>query len=375
MSLYRPKPRKGYRSPFWYFDFITNGVRYTGSTGKTNKIEARGVEAEKRESAKSGRPGEQVKPIRFEDFATEYLRLHGETKRAASFYDFTVRVIKRKFEGRMLSSITRLDCADFMATRRGEVKPSTANATLTVLKHMLAMAEEWGYLPEGANPARRLKREKVRNTRDRYLDAAGATALLDACTDWLRPVVMTALHTGGRRSEVLGLTWDRLDFKAGTITYIDCKNGDSRKVPMSDELRDTLKASPNRLKGGPVFLRGEEPVTNKILRSGFEAAVRKASLDGFRLHDCRHSWATALAMAGVPLRTLMVLGGWRRIEQVQRYAAVTPQSLDEAARTVNRVFKATPATVPQQAPTAGQEGVTGNPAEGVDSIVGAEDRT
>ena len=375
MSLYRPRPRKGYRSPNWYFDFTVNGVRYTGSTGKTNKIEARGKEAEKREEAKSGQAGEQVKPIRFEDFAKEYLRLHGETKRAAAFYDFTVRVIKRKFEGRMLSSITRLDCADFMARRRGEVKPSTANATLTILKHMFACAEEWGFLPEGANPVRRLKREKVRNSRDRYLDGAGATTLLDACTDWLRPVVMTALHSGGRRSEVLGLTWDRLDFKAGTITYTDCKNGDSRKVPMSDELRDTLKAFPNRLKGGPVFLRGEEPVSKKILRSGFEAAVKKASLDGFRLHDCRHSWATALAMAGVPLRTLMVLGGWRRIEQVQRYAAVTPQSLEEAARMVNRVFKPTPATAPQQPPADEQEKQEQDRLEVVDSVSGAEDRT
>jgi len=285
-----------------------------------------------------------VKPITFSDFADKYLELHGNTKRAAPFYDFTARVLKRHFGERPLSGISPLDCATFMAERRQDVKPSTANASLTVLKHMFRMAEERGYLAEGANAARKLKRERVRNGRDRYINGDEAKVLLDTCTDWLKPVVLAALHTGGRRAELLGLTWERIDFKVGTVTYMDTKNGDSRKVSMSGALREMLKALPSRLQGGAVFLRGDQPVTKKVLRSGFEAAVKQAGLDGFLLHDCRHSWATAMAMAGTPLRTLMVLGGWRRIEQVQRYAAVTPESLEEAARTMDRILQPTPAT-------------------------------
>lgn len=375
MSLYRPKPRKGYTSPFYYYDFTVNGVRHTGGTGKKSKLEAREVESEKRKQAKAGKWDQAIKPIGFSAFADLYLKTHAATKRSESFYDFTVRILKRRFGDRLLASISPLDCAEFMAARRGDVGTSTANASLTILKHMFRLSEEWGYLAEGANPTRKLKREKVRNGRDRYVNGDEAKSLLESCTDWLRPLVLMALHTGGRRAELLRLTWDRIDFKSGTITYLDTKNGDSRKVPMSGVLRDTLKAQSNRLKGGRVFLRGDELVTIHVLRDGFNAARDKAGLAGFRLHDCRHSWATELAMAGTPLRTLMTLGGWRRIEQVQRYAAVTPQSLEQAAKAVNGIFKPTPATSPQQETSGGQESGEREHSEDVDSMSGAEDRT
>ena len=367
MSLYRPRPRKGYRSPFWYYDFQVRGVRYTGSTGEKNKIDARQKESEKRKEAKAGNSAVQIKPITFSDFAREYLRIHAEAKRSASFYDFTVRILKRRFGDKLLASIMPLDCASFVADRRKDVKPATANASLVVLKHMLKMAEEWGYLLEGTNPARKLKREKVRNSRDRYLDRDEAGSVLAACLDWLRPIVMTALHTGGSRGELLGLTWEDIDFNVGTVCYRDTKNGDARKVSMSPTLQSALRSLPGRLKGGKVFVRGDQPVTNDVLRWAFDSTVKKAGLTDFRFHDLRHTWATHLAMDGLPLRTLQELGGWRRPEMVQRYAAVTPASKEAAAASIERVFGASPATSPQQAPR--------NYLKDRQEAAGAEDRT
>ena len=97
-----------------------------------------------------------------------------------------------------------------------------------------------------------------------------------------------------------------------------------------------------------MSLRGAERVTNNILRSGLQVAIKKAGLDGFRLHDCRRSWATSLAMAGVPLRAIQKLGGWRLPEIAKRYAAVIPASKERAARALDRIFSPTPATSPQQ---------------------------
>jgi integrase len=149
----------------------------------------------------------------------------------------------------------------------------------------------------------------VRNSRDRYLDGDGVKSILDACPDWLKPIVLTALYTGGRRAEVLGLTWERIDFKAGTITYADTKNSDARKVPMCASVRGTMKALPNRLRGGAVFLR-DTPVSK------------------------------------------------RRIEQLQRYAAVTPQSIAEAGRVLDGIFKPTPTTALLQGTSGKHESVS-----------------
>jgi len=352
MALYRPTWRapdgKWEKSPFYHFDFVYHGKRYRGSTEEKAKPKAREVESRKRQEARASGAMIQIQPIGFTKFSEKYLELHGNTKRAATFYDFTVRILKRHFEKRLLASITPLDCADFMAKRRAAVKPSTANSSLTVLKHLFRMAEEWGYLAEGTNPARKLRREKVRNSRDRYLSTDEAEGLLNACTDWLRPIVLMALHTGGRRAELLGLTWADVDFSSGTVRFGDTKNGEARKIPMSQTLASTLRALPNRLKGGAVFYRDSEPVTAKVLRSGFEAAVTKAKIAGFRFHDLRHTWATHLAMDGLPMRTLQELGGWKRPEMVQRYAAVSPASKERAAEALDRIFSSPPPDPHQQ---------------------------
>jgi integrase len=341
MALYRPSWKapdgKREKSPFWHYDFTYHGKRYKGSTEETNKVNARTVETNKRNEAKTGGLDREIKPIGFSAFADEYLNLHGNGKRSADFYDFTVRVLKGYFGERALVSITPKDCAEFMAERRKKVKPSTANASLTVLKHMLKMAEEWGYLYEGTNPARKLKRDKVRNQRDRYATVEETGKLLDACNDWIRPVVLTALHTGGRRGEILGLTWADVDFDRNVIRFGDTKNGDARKVPISESLAACLRGLGSRAKHGPVFLRGSEPVTKKLLRSGYAAACTSADITGLRFHDLRHTWATYMA-DDVPIRTLQELGGWKRLDQVMRYAAVSRASKQKAAEAINRLY-------------------------------------
>lgn len=348
MALYRPSPRPGERSPFYHYDFIVNGVRHRGSTEERKKDRAREVETDKKRQARAGKWNAEIKLMGFSALADAYLKLHAAGTKSEAFYDFTVRILKRHFGDRPVSSISPLDCDEFMAARRRDVGASSANASVTILKHLFSKAEEWGYLAEGANPARKLKRAEVK-ARDRYLQVGEEKTLLDACADWLRPIVLTALHTGGRRGEVIGLEWADLDFNAGTVCFRDTKNTDTRKVPMGDELRGALRALPNRLKGGRVFLRGEEPVNKSVLREGFEAARHTAGLDWLHFHDLRHTWATHLSGQGVPIRTLQELGGWRQLSMVMRYAGNAPGSRETAREAINKMF-ASPQTTPKQAP-------------------------
>jgi len=394
MALYRPLIKladgRRVRSPYWWYEFKWLDHRYRASTGEKKKDKAREKETERRKEIRSGR--REIKPITFTALADEYLHLHAEAKRAADFYRNTVTVLRRWFGARPVAGITPRDCEGFLADRRQAVGPSTANSSVMVLKHMLKKAEEWGYLAEGTNPARRLKREKVR-PRERHASREEADALVAACHEnlaWLRPIVLTALHTGGRRGEILGLTWADINFEAGTLTYRDTKNGDARTVPLGRILAAELRALPNRLRPGRVYQckeRGAEkknwrPITNEMLRGGFHAACRRASVaepcgcvDGLskhqpdapcarcdgtgrfpsiRFHDLRHTWATWLAGDGVPLRTLQYLGGWRRLEMVMRYAGVSKVSREAAAEAIDRIFAArSPLKSPLAPPEAG----------------------
>ncbi len=63
-----------------------------------------------------------------------------------------------------------------------------------------------------------------------------------------------------------------------------------------------------------------------------------AQLTDFRFHDLRHTWASWLVQAGVPLSALQEMGGWESIEMVRRYAHLSPNHLTEHARKIDEVM-------------------------------------
>jgi integrase len=65
---------------------------------------------------------------------------------------------------------------------------------------------------------------------------AEAEQLLEACDEWLKPIVTAALHTGMRKSELLGLTWDCIDLTHGFIRLKQTKNGTARGIPFNETL-------------------------------------------------------------------------------------------------------------------------------------------
>jgi integrase len=91
------------------------------------------------------------------------------------------------------------------------------------------------------NPTDGAKRVKESKGRVRYLAPEEREAWLRDANDTLRLYILAALHTGARRGELLRIRWKDVDFRAGTLTFRDTKNGDSRAVPLTLTLRQTLQ--------------------------------------------------------------------------------------------------------------------------------------
>ncbi|EPY6620815.1 site-specific integrase, partial [Shigella flexneri] len=72
--------------------------------------------------------------------------------------------------------------------------------------------------------------------------------------------------------------------------------------------------------------------------TAWKAALRRAGIDDFRFHDLRHTWASWLVQAGVPLSVLQEMGGWESIEMVRRYAHLAPNHLTEHARQIDLIL-------------------------------------
>jgi integrase len=227
--------------------------------------------------------------------------------------------------------IAQYDRARSMTTsRRGRlVTTATVNRELALIRHLLRLAEEWGYVPKAAKV--RLGREP--DGRLRFLTEDEAVRLLDACAlsqnPYLLTIVTVALYTGARRGEILGLTWERVDVARGVLRFDKTKNGRRREVPMGEPVYRALMALPGPKAEGLVFRRSNGAAWGSI-RTGFERAVRLAKIDDFRFHDLRHTCASWLVMAGRHLKEVQEILGHRTFAMTLRYAHLAPGQLRDA---------------------------------------------
>jgi len=211
------------------------------------------------------------------------------------------------------------------------VSDVTINRELAFLRHLYSMAITWGKAIE--NPVKKVRLAREDNGRMRILTADEEASLLDHCIPSLKPLVLTALHTGFRTSELLSLTWQDIDFRRRTITVraAYAKNGESRSVPMNAVLTATLKTvRMTASDDGSVFCTPQgTPYRN--FRTAFERAVQQAGMTDFTFHDLRHTFASRLVMAGVDLPTVQALLGHKGMAMTLRY---THLSSDHKQRAV-----------------------------------------
>jgi integrase len=210
---------------------------------------------------------------------------------------------------------------EYVARRALVRKPATVNRDLVVLRHMFQKALEWGKAI--ANPVTHQKPLRAENRRLRYLSHEEITRLLAGAGEILRPLVIVALHTGLRRSELFSLTWQDVDFRLGVIRVVHTKNGERREIPMTDTLRDTLLRLPRRLASEYLF-PGKTGQGLVDIRKRFHRALRDAGIEGFVFHDLRHTFASHLVMAGVDLMTVKEFLGHKDLKMTLRYAHLAP---------------------------------------------------
>ena len=116
----------------------------------------------------------------------------------------------------------------------------------------------------GSNPASRVPMPNPNNERDRVFSEEEWGKLYQAAKPHLKSVLLLAYQLGQRMSEIVCLTWDRVDLKQGFIMLraIDTKTTKSRQVPLTPDVRETLQqlAKVRSLATRPVFLYQGQPL-------------------------------------------------------------------------------------------------------------------
>jgi integrase len=115
------------------------------------------------------------------------------------------------------------------------------------------------------------------------------------------------------------------------LTVPRSKNGETRHVPMTSDVRNIFSRLPRPLDGSALVFSNTLGTRDfRWAKKTFLAAVRASEIDDFRFHDLRHTFASRLAMEAVDLLAIKDLGGWKSLAMVQRYAHLSPAHRREA---------------------------------------------
>jgi len=325
----------------WYIYYRVEGKRIREAVKLAQtRADALKVLTSKVAEAFRGRYGfkkpEKSEEVFFEGFGKEFLELYSRVHwRAKTIrgHENSLRHLNRFFKGKRLSDVTPESTARYIAERKTRVSAATVNRELSCLKCVLNRAVEWGRLE--ANPIVRVKKFKEPEPKDRILAGEEFRRLVEASAPHLKPIVLTALCTAMRRSEILSLKWEQVDLGKKTIHVERTKSGKPRVIPINSVLLDEF----SRLKQASgksehVFLAPASERPMKDVKTAFKAACRRAGIKGLRFHDLRHHAASKMVEAGIDLVTVSKILGHASIQTTMRYAHPTPENMRRAVETL-----------------------------------------
>ena len=220
---------------------------------------------------------------------------------------------------------------------------ATANKVLIFLSNAFNVAKELEIDGIDVNPASGIKEFKLNNAKERYLTKDETKRLLEAINSTeqnihLKYIVPMLILTGARRGEVLKAKHEDFNLTQNTWTIPTSKNGKKRILPITPQLLELYKSIP---KDDTPYLF-TSPITNKpyvTIYNSWNTARIKAGLKDVRIHDLRHSYASALVNGGRSLYEVQTLLGHSTPTMTQRYAHLSNESLMSAVSCAGKLLE------------------------------------
>ena len=341
MGLFKRK-----NSPYYFMKFQLNGRCIYESTKTSNKKLAEEIYLNRRHEIINGiEPQikqEPQKQITFSELADKYLEYTaGRLKSHKGLFTF-YKKLNGYFGNRTLTAIKVEDVENMQSDilKQG-LSNAYANRLLIHFKRALKKAADWEIIPDNViNKFKRVKLLKGEVKRLRYLSEEEAERLIECCEPtYLLPIVITALNTGMRKSEILKLTWDKVDLKNRLILLDKTKNGERREIPINRTLYNTLSGLIRDIRTDYVFYNSDTLKPFCDIKKSFGRALKKAHILNFRFHDLRHTFASRLVMAGVDLTTLKELLGHKDIKMTLRYSHLAASHISNAVNILDDCCK------------------------------------
>jgi integrase len=284
-----------------------------------------------------------------EEYITESPNLREEGKKDSSLEQdrrhARLYIYKYIKPTRKVREITR---GEVMSMRKAmEDSPNSFNRAYAVLRAAMEYAESNGHRDQNSNPCRYVKKFKVKG-RERYLTTDEFARLGEALaeaerTQTVDQFALAALRLltflGARRGEILNLKWEDVHFENSFLYLPDSKTG-KKEVYLNAPAKELLSNLP-KVKSNPYVIVGRIKGRPLVDLKGPWNRIRKdAQLEGLRIHDLRHSFASMGAKGGVPLKILSNLLGHSSIEMTERYSHLADDPVHNASDVIGNQIQA-----------------------------------
>ena len=269
------------------------------------------------------------------DLADRYKREHMPKLRASSAKEYAAivdKLILPELRNIKVAGLRFVD-VDRLHRKVAARTPYRANRMVAVLSKMLSLAVTWEWRND--NPCKGIERA-AEEKRERYLSAREIGRLLDALDQHPERISANAIRllllTGARRTETLSATWDQFDLIAGVWVKPShaTKQAKSHRVPLSAPALVLLTEMQKEAATGAryIFPSGKGHLTE--IKKTWASVCRAADINGARLHDLRHTFASVLASSGLSLPIIGQLLGHTQAATTARYAHLLDDPLRAA---------------------------------------------
>lgn len=308
----------------------------------------------------------------FGEVAEDFMRQHVAAKRKGrtkqSYQEILDKHVYPAIKSRRIVEVRRADMVKLHGAMQST--PSAANRALAVVSSVWSWAERRDEVGAGSNPCSGIERY-AESSRERFLTSAEFARLGDALRlaettglEWsvdpakpkanrapkpesrlrtLDPFAVAAIRllilTGARLREILHAQWQHVDIERGMLLLPDSKTG-KKPVYLSAAALSIL-SSLARVEGNPHVIPGDkEGAPRADLKKPWAAVTRAAGLEGVRLHDLRHSFASFGAGASLGLPIIGKLLGHSQAATTHRYAHLDTDPMRRAVETIGSTINA-----------------------------------
>ncbi len=273
--------------------------------------------------------------ITFEELFREYMERYSKPhKKSWQFDEREVQKFLSHWFSRKISTITKQEVAKLHDKLGKDNGLYQANRVLERIRAMFNKGIEWGW--EGTNPTLGIKkfREKAR---DRFLQADELSrfhaALAEEKNETARDYILMSLLTGARKSNVLAMRWEEINWQRAEWRIADTKNGEPVILPLLPLAVDILQRRRKGTNTAWVFPSGRTTGHYADPKKAWQRLLAAAKIDDLRIHDIRRTLGSYQAITGA---SLSIIGKSLGHKSQQATAIYSRLDLDPVRQSLTR---------------------------------------